>query len=99
MGDASNDIPHPLGELDDRKPVDSLAAPPRPSAVGADGERISPGELESAAELSRMARGLDLDKRGVNGFLLYAAYLAYRDLRSRSARAFSRARTFARCRR
>jgi hypothetical protein len=83
MGDIRHDIGHSSEGLDDRKPVDSLAVRQRPPALGADGERISPGELESAAELSRMARRLGLDKRGINGFRLYSAYLAYRNLRSR----------------
>lgn len=95
MGATENPITLPADDSDDRKPVDSLAVAPRPPALAADGERVSCAEVESAAELSRMARRLGLDKYGINGFRLYAAYVAYRDLRRRVDRGFARVRSFA----
>ena len=79
-------------ELADREPVDSLVVAQRPPAIAVDGERVSCAELESAAELSRAARRLGLDRRGVNGFRLYAAYVRYRDLRRRAALVVDRPR-------
>lgn len=60
--------------MEDHAPADPLIGQARPPATDGTGSAVSAQELEAAAELSRLARRLGLDARGIDGFALYRIY-------------------------